>query len=225
MTARKLEKSEYDSVTIVGCGATGFLAVPGLMRGEIPCDARNPVWVVNFGARTYHHTHAWNTHDLNELTRYEPDKDFIGFYKGHHRPLVTLVPVKGLRNVLIYPLEEVVDYWQDDYFFASPSYMLAYAAWCGAKLIRMYGTDFDYAERTDYEAGRCCTEYWMGRLRQAGHNIWLPDQTTLLDLHWKNKGGRIGYGAPYGYFDKVKILRDPDTGRMSVARNLGNSKD
>jgi hypothetical protein len=200
--AQALPRLSFDSVTIIAMGATSVCYIPFMKRGLIPhADERNPVWVINFGAKVWNHTWAWNTHDLNKLAEAEPQMDFINFYKQHDKPLVTLRPVEGL-DTLIYPIKEIIEHWQDDYFFGAVPYMLAYAGWCGAKLIRVFGADFDYDDRTDYEAGKGCAEYWMGRLRGTGTQFMIPDETTLLDQHWSKRQGRNGYGRPYGYFDK-----------------------
>ena len=211
---------ELDSVTIIGMGPTCSLAAVQIMRQKIPFDERNPIWVINDAARAFAHSLAWNVHDLNHLGSLpgeeHVEKQLKWYREEYKRPVATLRSVPGL-NTLIYPIKKVVETWQDSYFFAAPSYMLAYAHLCGAKTYRLYGLDFDYPTRTEYEAGRCATEYWCGRLRSFGARFEVPDQSSLFDLCWAEKGGRIGYGWPlYGYFkDQPKISVD-DSGRMTV---------
>lgn len=210
--------AELDSVTIIGMGPTCSLFSTAFMRDLIPMDERNPVWVINAAAKAFPHTLAWNVHDLNVLAKKEEKAPaLINWYSNEYkRPVVTLRKVPGM-NTLIYPIKPVVEYWQDDYFFAAPSYMLAYAGMCGAKKFRLFGLDFDYPGRTEYEAGRCATEYWCGRVRTLGARFEVPEYTSLFDRHWRDNGGRIGYGAPlYGYFDDQPVITYDANGRMTV---------
>jgi len=213
-----LLKQELDSVTIVGMGPTSSLVSAEIFQGRIPHDDRNPIWVINAAAKAFNHSLAWNVHDLNILAEKEEKAPaLVDWYTNvYKRPVVTLRPVPGMVT-LIYPLKPVVEYFQDDYWFAAPSYMLAYAAWCGVKKVRLYGLDFDYVGRTEYEAGRACTEYWCGRIRTLGVKFEAPQYTSLFDLHWRDTGGRIGYGAPfYGYFGKQPEITYDEEGKMTV---------
>lgn len=218
--AQPLPRVELDSVTLLLMGATGTAAIPGMVRGQIPQDERNPIWVVNTAARVYSHNLAWNTHDLRHLCAAQPDMKFYSFYKEYDRPVVTLRPYEDLKT-LIYPIKEIVEFWQEDYFFGALPYMMAYAGWCGAKTYRIYGADFDYADRNFWEAGRCCAEYWLGRLRQAGCRLEFPQDTTLRDTYWRDKGGvpvgGLPFGAPlYGYFDNQPKVVINSAGKMEV---------
>lgn len=208
-----------DSVTIIGMGPTSSLISAKIMKDELPRDERNPIWVINAAAKAFPHNLAWNVHDLNELWKKPGEGEHVqklmAWYRDEYkRPVMTLRKVPEL-NTQLYPIKEVVEYWQDGYFFAAPSYMLAYAALCGARKFRLYGLDFDYPTRTEYEAGRCATEYWCGRVRTLGARFEVPKQTSLFDMLWSEEGGRIGYGWPlYGYFeDQPPISIDAD-GRM-----------
>lgn len=218
--SQRLPLVPLESVTLLLMGATGRSATSAMMRGKIPQDTKNPIWVVNHAARVYSHNLAWNTHDLNKLKDVETEINFESFYREYDRPVVTLRPVAGIKT-LIYPIKEVIEHWQDDYFFAAPAYMLAYAGMCGVERIRIFGADFDYADRSEYEAGRCCLEYWMGRLRSRGVTFELPAETTLLDFRWRTKNesrpvNGHSYGAIYGYFDKQPQVSVDADGKMKV---------
>lgn len=217
--AQPLPRLPLESVTLLLMGGTGRDAAGLIMRGDIKTDAANPVWVVNKAASFYQHQLAWNTHDLNFMRDAEPDAKYHSYYRKYNRPVVTLRPVRGLKT-LIYPIKEIVEFYQDTYFFASPSYMLAYAAWCGAKRINIFGADFDYQDRTEYEGGRCCMEYWMGRLTERGVKFGLSPNTTLLDMKWKDTGRPVmgkPYGGPlYGYFTNQPVLRRDAEGNFKV---------
>lgn len=212
----KSPPSLLKSVTIIGMGPTCSFVPVALMKGMIPHDAENPIWVINAAAMAFPHELAWNIHDLNQLTEKEPkQQELLDWYgKVYKRPVMTFRSAPGLQTQL-YPIKKVVEYWQDDYFFAAPSYMLAYAAMLGARHFRLYGLDFDYPTRTEYEAGRCATEYWCGRVRTLGAKFELPDQTTLFDRVYADRGGRIGYGWPlYGWFGEQPPITRDENGRM-----------
>lgn len=208
----------FDSVTIIGMGPTCSFVPVAMMKGMIPHDARNPIWVINAAAKGFIHHLAWNIHDLNKLAEKEPEQQKLLDWYGqtYKRPVMTFRSAPGIQTQL-YPIRQVVEYWQDDYFFAAPSYMLAYAAMLGARHFRLYGLDFDYPTRTEYEAGRCATEYWCGRVRTLGARFETPAETTLFDRCWAGQGGRIGYGWPlYGWFDDQPPLVRDAQGKLSV---------
>lgn len=211
----------FDSVTIIGMGPTCSFVPVALMKGLIPSDERNPIWVINAAAKAFPHQLAWNTHDLNQLHEKPAEKEIVPklmkwYRDSYKRPVMTLRAVPEL-NTLVYPIKSVVEYWQDDYFFGAPSYMLAYAAMLGARHFRLYGLDFDYPTRTEYEAGRCAMEYWCGRVRTLGARFETPAETSLFDRCYADQGGRIGYGWPlYGYFDNQPPITRDSNGRMIV---------
>jgi hypothetical protein len=217
------QAGDLDSVTIVGMGPTSALLNYALMKDEIKHDSRNPIWAVNHAVKAFQYTQAWNMHDLEELEKvsHEQRNQFIPLYASLDKSLVTVRALDSIPLSISYPLKEVVEYWQDDYFFGTIPYAVAFAGMIGVKQINLFGADFEYPDgRTTYEAGRCCLEYWMGRLRENGVLFGFPDVCTLLDSHWKDKGGRIGYGHPYGYFGKNPSILRGDDGKLRVGEPL-----
>lgn len=192
-------------VVILGMGA-GSKMFHYWAQTNLPMDDAE-VWAVNAAAFAFKHDLAWNTHILDRIDLVETDKNFVEKYKKLNTPLMTLKAMDELPNSWEYPLAEVIEEFQDDYFVTAFPYMLAFAGVCGVEDAYLFGVDYDYKNRENYAAGRCCAEYWIGRLR-GRMNVHILGSSTLLDTRYRLPGGKgvHGYGAVYGYFDEQPRL-------------------
>lgn len=205
-------------VTIVALGKTGYRwAQAQYSKPGVPTPGHE-VWVLNGAASVFRHDVVFNMHDLEELAKHEPDKDFIGLYEQHDKPVVTIRALEGTKNLFEYPLAEVTEAFQQTYFANGTSYLIAFALLCGVKKINIFGCDFDYPERNDYEAGRCNFEYWLGFAAAKGVVVSTHSESTLLDTCYRLFGkGQIGYGGVYGYFDRQPVYEMTSEGKIALA--------
>lgn len=205
-------------VTIVALGRTGYQWAQNEYSAPGPKKPGHEVWVMNGAASVFQHDVVFNMHDLEELAKHEPDKDFIGLYAEHDKPVVTIRALDGVPNLYEYPLAEVTEEFQQNYFGNGTSYLIAFALLCGVKKINIFGCDFEYPGRNEYEAGRSNFEFWLGYARAKGVEILVPQKSTLLDTCWRMPGdkGRIGFGAVYGYFDRQPVYGMDSEGKISV---------
>ncbi len=95
---------------------------------------------------------------------------------------------KEIPNSMAFPLAEVTEHFYGSreakmYSANSVSYMLAYALWRRCfNPIFLYGVDYHYWVHHESRCERPCTEYWIGRARQAGFNVITPHETTLFTI-------------------------------------------
>lgn len=122
--------------------------------------------------------------------------------KKYSGPVFTCFPKAEYPTSLSYPLAEVVAKFRSLYFNNTVPYMVAYAGLLGVKKLTMFGADYTYPGRAAAEAGRACTEYWLGKLHSLGVHIDVCNQSTLMD-------GREHVGGVfplYGYKDMNEIF-------------------
>lgn len=67
------------------------------------------------------------------------------------------------------------------YLHNSIPMILAYALFIGVRDVMLFGIDYDYPDRGQAEEGRANCEYWIGLLRGYGLNVYVTDDTTILN--------------------------------------------
>lgn len=122
------------------------------------------VWTLNHGGLMFRHDVLWDMHTEEYVASLsELDRARIAVRRkhleDHDRPIVT--PYN-------FPLKEVIEQAQCDWFNNGSAYMLATALCCKVEQLLLYGMDFVGAQ---FELQRACTMYWLGRLEQAGCKI------------------------------------------------------
>lgn len=109
-----------------------------------------------------------------------------------------------------FPLQEVINELQFDYFNSTAAYAVAYAIWLGVERISLYGCDYTYPDAHDAEKGRGCLEFWLGMAAARGIKIVLPNSTALMDAMYDRQDRLYGYDTRM-----VGFTRDAD-GRIGV---------
>lgn len=128
--------------------------------------------------------------------------NFAKLHQEYMKTGIPLVTPDGVDGALQYPLVEVVEYCQSYYFTNTPAYMIALAMARKAKIISLFGVDFDYGDpRGAYEAGKPCVEYWIGRAQARNIDIRLPAMTNLMSVRTLQQKGLYGYGYEQPEFE------------------------
>lgn len=109
-----------------------------------------------------------------------------------------------------FPLEDVLNALQFDYFNSTAAYAVAYAIHAGVKELSLFGIDFTYPNAHDAEKGRACVEFWLGIASARGIKIRLPQTTSLMDAILPRKD-RL-----YGYDTQEIIFNDAGEGKLSL---------
>lgn len=92
-----------------------------------------------------------------------------------------------------FPLEDVLNKLQFDYFNSTAAYAVAYAIHVGVKELSLFGIDFTYPNAHDAEKGRGCVEFWLGIASARGIKIRLPQTTSLMDAILPRMDRLYGY--------------------------------
>lgn len=221
--ARVWSIEAVEDIVLVGMGLSAVQLMSDVYSNMYREKGKREVWVVNAGAFLYQHDVVFNMRDLTVTNEAGPGVSYLNTYKDHDRPVVTARYVKEIKNCYEFPWELVFGTLNDYYFASSPAYMIA-AAMISQMLfkaktgrfgtVRLYGFDFNYPGKDEYETGRCCVEYWVGRMKQMGITVLLPEITTLCDQSLRSGGrGLQDNGICYGLHDNVPIF-GMDKGRI-----------
>ena len=114
-------------------------------------------------------------------------------YIAKMRAIAPICSWQSYADVL-YPLDEIISYFQSEYFCNTPCYMLALAIYLGIKEIKLYGVDAVFG--ATYEREQRGIEFWLGIAHEKGIKLTIPPHSQLL----KPTQGRI-YGV-----DKKEIF-------------------
>jgi len=94
------------------------------------------------------------------------------------KPVITLSKIKDIPASISYPIEEIVKAYNSKYFTSTVSYQLAWALYMGYKEVHVYGVNFIGKE--EYEYQRASAEFWIGYLRGAGVDVYIPPSSCLM---------------------------------------------
>ena len=113
-----------------------------------------------------------------------PDSNIAGmleWIKTHPGPIMTSRAHPDYPGLVEFPLEDVLNEFENAYFNSTAAYAVAYAIFIGATKISLFGCDFSYAKSHDAEKGRACVEFWLGMAAERGIKLAVPKNSTLLD--------------------------------------------
>lgn len=167
------------TVALVALGPSkqDYLHAVGCKKDALRVDE---VWLVNSLAGVMTADKVFIMDDLRKnASRYPEWGDRLKLLKT---PIVTCHAYEEFQTSVEYPLQEVMDEFQDDWFSNSVAYALAYAGFIRAD-IYCFGADFFYPGSKAKEPGSDCCAYWLGRLRERGIKYRIPASSTLLDSH------------------------------------------
>lgn len=129
-------------------------------------------------------------------------------------PVVTSRKHEDYPALVEFPLEDVLNNLQHDYFNSTAAYAVAFAIHIGATKISMFGMDFTYPNSHQAEKGRACVEFWLGMAKARGIKLSMPKTTTLMDALSERKDRLYGYDTVEVVFDvqadgKLKLVFKP----------------
>ena len=193
-----------EKIAIVALGPSQNDYVQAMLSTGLLIDF-DEVWTVNHGMRLYKHDLAFDCHDYRYLAGvFQEQSKQDAYHKkmvsDSGKPVVMLEPWPDLENAKKFPLEWILRRVGGDnlYFNNTIAYMLAYATAHyiehkkkkAFKDVSIFGADFDYPGHPHTEAGRGCTEFWVGFGRALKMDIRVCSGSTLTDA----KLGRPLYG-------------------------------
>ncbi len=181
------------------------LIILGSGLSRIECTYDKEVWGINrvykFARRLDKMFCADPVVELEELEEYQEKLGFEIVSSCRHPKL----------EVTLYPIEEVMEHFQTDFFSDTACYMLALALKEGYGRIFLYGVDM-HAEG-EYGDGKGGVEYWVGRAIGMGVQI----VNTKLSSVAKSRDGKL-----YGYWEDrdpyMQELEKANAGMLRVQR-------
>lgn len=134
----------------------------------------------------------------------QPDSNIaamVKWLKTSKIPVVTSRAHPDYPALVEFPLEDVLNNLQHDYFNSTAAYAVAMAIHVGATKISCFGMDFTYANSHQAEKGRACVEFWLGVAKSRGILLSMPKTTTLMDAMNERKERLYGYDTLDVIFD------------------------
>jgi len=180
-------------IAIVGLGGSYSDYVAARIRSE----KYDQVWGINcIGAII----HVDKTIMMDPVSRFL-DSDNAGsqtniareFLKKNTKPIITCELDKRVKHLEEYPLEKVIKELNLCYFNNTVAYAIAYAIYCKATEICLYGIDYNYKNVSIAEAGRACCEFWCAIAVSKGIKIEVAHSSGLLDTNVPDNEKLYGY--------------------------------
>jgi SAM-dependent methyltransferase len=125
----------------------------------------------------------------------------VRWIKHSKVPVVTSRKHPDYPALVEFPLEDVLNNLEHDYFNSTAAYAVAFAIHIGATKISCFGFDFTYANSHQAEKGRACVEFWLGVAKARGIKLSMPKTTTLMDALGERKDRLYGYDTVDVIFD------------------------
>jgi hypothetical protein len=145
------------------------------------------------------HVHHWGLNSLHKIAQEKPwdawfqlhdldthhgkDDEHLGWLASREIPIYMFPEhaekYRGrIPMVVDYPKDEILKYFDTDYFTNSISWMIALAIYQDYTDIGVYGVDM--AQSSEYREQRPSCEFFLGWAKGAGLNIHIPDDSDLL---------------------------------------------
>ena len=115
------------------------------------------------------------------------------FLKKNKNPIITCELDKRVKNLELYPLEEIAKDLGICYFNNTVAYAMAYAIWKKVKKIFLYGIDYTYKNVNIAESGRACCEFWCAIAISKGIKLEIAQNSGLLDTNVPDNEKLYGY--------------------------------
>lgn len=151
-----------------------------------------------------------NTHILRNVdriidihpNRLNPNeiKDKYHMYELREKMIPTYAneEIPDCPNVKKYPLKEIIEEFDSDYFSSGIDYMIALALYEGATEIHLYGVCM--AKKGEYQHQKPSVEHWIGIAKGAKVKTVVHGDTTEV-LRTRN-GMLYGYNTPQKWIEK-----------------------
>ncbi len=129
--------------------------------------------------------------------------------KEHPGPIYTCELDDRCKNLIEFPLLEVVKDTKSSYLNNTVCFAIAFAMYNRVGRINMFGVDFSYKGNLHFaEAGRACVEFWLSKCITSGIVVSVAPRSGLLDTDIPVKDKVYGY---HRLDNPPLIMFDPET--------------
>ena len=204
-------------VTILGLGPSleEYLNIAKRLGGKLAyCDE---VWGINAVGGVIQCDRVFHMDDVRiQQVRAEaaPDSNIarmLDWLKTHPGPIYTSRAHHDYPGLVEFPLEQVINDLNYDYFNNTAAYALAYAIHLRVEKVSVFGCDYTYPNAHDAERGRACLEFWLGQAAARGIQIAIPKVSSLMDALYPQQQRLYGY-------DTVDVSMARDGDRIIVSK-------
>lgn len=109
-----------------------------------------------------------------------PPESYFDMLKNGGKKIMLNAAYDDFPLCQVYPIEEVVEYFDTKYFNNTISYMIAYALYKHPTMTELALIGVDMAGDGEYAHQRPCCEFYLGYARARGVQIHIPDVCPLV---------------------------------------------
>lgn len=208
---KPIKKLEGKTVAIVGLGRSWFDYNLAASHG----DNFDEVWGINAVGSVIHHD---RTFMMDPPSRFLDTDDAGGQTTGMKRmlttgdkPIYTCELDERAKNLVLYPIDEIVADLNCCYLNNTVAYAIAFALWNKVGTLKIYGVDFTYKGNLHFaESGRACVEFWLSKGMVMGTKIEVAKTSGLLDTDVPAEEKLYGYHR----LDDPKVVLSDGQGTM-----------
>ena len=126
-------------------------------------------------------------------------KNHLRLLKEKEIPFFTTELIKGMPNSIKYPIKEIINEFDSDYFAGGVDYAIALAIYQGATEIHLYGVLM--IRKGEYAFQKPSVEHWLGVAKGVGVKVKVHGMfSTIL----KTKNYLLyGYNSPQSFVKEV----------------------
>jgi|TARA_S200002703_G_scaffold62231_1_gene54108 hypothetical protein len=191
---KPIKKLKGKTVAIVGLGKSWFdynLAKSHSVKFD-------EVWAINAVASVIFHDRVFM---MDPPSRFLDTQDAGGqtdcmkeLLTNHNKPIYTCENDARCKNLVEYPVQEIVKETNCHYLNNTVAYAVAFAYWNDVANIKLFGIDFTYKNNLYFaEAGRACVEFWLVKCMEKGIQVEVASSSSLLDTNIPGEQRLYGY--------------------------------
>lgn len=177
-----------DQIIILGLGASNCEAPDTL-------PFRTEIWGIGPAYKAHLVTHTFELHDRVLLKRLNPNFVEQANKRGFH--VISKDPFLEIKNNSIFPIQNVINEFQIEFFLNSICYMIAYAIMQEPKSISLMGVDM--RNNMDFLVEKGCVEFWCGVAVGRGIKVFTPKLSNVLRNNFKDRNQMYSYGKGVDY--------------------------
>ena len=191
---KPIKKLNGKTIAIVGLGKSWFDFCLAKSHG-VQFDE---VWAINAVASVIFHDRVFM---MDPPSRFL-DTDHAGgqtdsmkeLLTNHNKPIYTCEIDERCKNLVEYPVKEIVKTTNCHYLNNTVAYAVAFAYWNEVANIKLFGIDFTYKNNLHFaEQGRACVEFWLVKCMEKGIQVEVAATSSLLDTNLPGQQRLYGY--------------------------------
>tara|TARA_R100000734_G_C3289175_1_gene81271 strand:- start:179 stop:910 length:732 start_codon:yes stop_codon:yes gene_type:complete len=191
---KPIKKLNGKTIAIVGLGKSWFdynLAKSHSVHFD-------EVWAINAVASVIFHDRVFM---MDPPSRFLDTQDAGGqtdcmkeLLTNHNKPIYTCQLDERCKNLVEYPVKEIVKETNCHYLNNTVAYAIAFAYWNNVANIKLFGMDFSYKNNLHFaESGRACVEFWLAKCMDKRIQVEVASSSSLLDTNIPGQQRLYGY--------------------------------